>query len=85
MVARFPECIVVSNWLPHTPIQIFFCLVLVYKTVWCSLSSSSIQTGVLAVTFYITLLYFLKSHMLVPILLQEWHIGLWLCMSGERV
>ena len=55
MVARFSKCAVVSNWLPHTPVQIFFRLVLVYKTVWCSLSSSSKQTRVLAVTFYITL------------------------------
>ena len=55
MVARFSECIVVSNWLPHTLVQIFFHLVLVHKTVWCSLSSSSIQIGVLAVTFRITL------------------------------
>ena len=57
MVARFLECAMVSNWLPHTPIQIFFCLVLVHKTVWCSLSSSSIRTGVLAGTFRITLIY----------------------------
>ena len=56
MVARFSECVVVSNWLPHTPVQIFFRLVLVHKTVWCSLSSSSIQTGVLARTFHITLI-----------------------------
>ena len=57
MVARFSECVVVSNWLPHTPVQIFFCLVLVHKIVWCSLSSSSIQTGVLAGTFHITLVF----------------------------
>ena len=57
MVARFLECAVVSNWLPHTPVQISFRLVLVHKIVWCSLSSSSIQTGVLAGTFYITLLF----------------------------
>ena len=56
MVASFSECAVVSNWLLHTPVQIFFRLVLVHKTVWCSLSSSSIQTGDLARTFYITLL-----------------------------
>ena len=55
-MARFLECAVVSNWLPHTPVQIFFRLVLVHKIVWCSLSSSSIQTGVLVGTFYITLL-----------------------------
>ena len=56
MVARFSECVVVSNWLPHTPVQIFFCLVLVHKSVWCSLSSLRIQTRVLAVTFCITLI-----------------------------
>ena len=56
MVARFSECAVVTNWFPHTPVQIFFCLVLVHKTVWCSLSSSSIQIGVLVVTFHITLI-----------------------------
>ena len=57
MVARFSECAMVTNWLPHTPVQIFFCLVLVHKTIWCSLSSSSIQTGVLLVTFSITLFF----------------------------
>ena len=56
-MARFSECAVVSNWLPHTLVQIFFRLVLVHKKIWCSLSSSSIQTGVLAGTFRITLLY----------------------------
>ena len=56
MMARFSECAVVSNWLSHTLVQIFFRLVLVHKTIWCSLSSSSIQTGVLAQTFRITLL-----------------------------
>ena len=76
MVARFSECAVVSNWLPHTPVQIFFRFVLVHKTVWCSLSSSSIQTGVLARTFRITLLsmHRLKSSIVVnkyfPIILQ---------------
>ena len=29
MVARFSECAVVSNWLPHTPVQIFF------VSFWC--------------------------------------------------
>ena len=57
MVARFLECGVVNNWLPHTPVRIFFGLLLVHKIVWCSLSSSSIQTGVLAMTFRITLLW----------------------------
>ena len=56
MVARFSECAVVSNWLPHTPVQIFFRLVLVHKIVWCSLSPLSIQTGVLVGTFCITLM-----------------------------
>ena len=56
MVAKFSECAVISNWLPHTLVQIFFRLVLVHKTIWCSLSSSSIQTGVLAMTFHITLM-----------------------------
>ena len=57
MVARFSECAMVSNWLPHTHVQIFFRLVLVHKTVWCSLFPSSIQTRVLARTFRITLLW----------------------------
>ena len=56
MVTRFSECAMVSNWLLHTPVQIFFRLVLVHKTVWYSLSSLSIQTGVLAGTFHITLI-----------------------------
>ena len=56
MMARFSECGVVSNWLPHTPVQIFLRLVLVHKIVWCSLSSSSIQTGVLVGTFHTTLM-----------------------------
>ena len=34
----------------------FFRLLLVHKTIWCSLSSLSIQTRVLTVTFHITLL-----------------------------
>ena len=34
----------------------FFCLILVHKKVWCSLSSLNIQIGVLAVTFCITLM-----------------------------
>ena len=54
MVARFLECVVVSNWLPHTPVQIVFRLILVHKIVWCSFSSLNIQTGVLARTFHIT-------------------------------
>ena len=56
MVARFSGCAVVTHWLPHTLVQIFFRLVLVHKKVWCSLSSLSIQSGVLAVTFCITLM-----------------------------
>ena len=57
MVARFLECVVLTHWLLHSPVQFFFRLVLVHKTVWCLLSSLSIQTGVLAVTFRITLVY----------------------------
>ena len=60
MVVRFSECVVVSNQLPHTLVQIFFRLVLVHKTVWCSLITSSIQTGVLAMNFYITLISKIK-------------------------
>ena len=56
MVAKFSECAVVTNWLPHILVQIFFRLILVHKTIWCSLSSSSIQSRVLAMTFHITLL-----------------------------
>ena len=55
--ATFPGCAMITHWLPHTPVQIFFCLFLMHKIVWCSLSSSSIQTGVLEVTFCITLMY----------------------------
>ena len=55
MVARFSECAVVSNWLPHTPVQIFFHLILVQKTIWCSLSSLSTQARFLVVTFRITI------------------------------
>ena len=54
--ATFPRCAVITHWLSHTPVQISFRLLLVHKTVWCSLSSSSIQIGVLAVTFRITLM-----------------------------
>ena len=57
MVARFSECAVVSNWLLHTSVQIFFRLILVHITVWCSLFSLSIQTRVLVGTFRITLIY----------------------------
>ena len=59
MEVRFSRCAVATHWLPHTPVQIFFHLILVHKKVWCSLSSLSIQTGVLAMTFCITLI----SHM----------------------
>ena len=40
----------------------FFCLLLVHKIVWCSLSSLNIQTGVLAVIFCITLIFFDNSN-----------------------
>ena len=57
MVARFSGYIVVTHFLPHTPVQISFRLVLVHKNVWCCLSPLSIQiTRVFAVTFCITLL-----------------------------
>ena len=56
MEAKFLGCVVATHWLPHTPVQISFCLVLVHKTVWCSLSSLIIQTGVWTVTFRITLM-----------------------------
>ena len=56
MKAKFSGCAMVTHWFLHTPVQIFFCLVLIHKKVWCSLSSLNIQTGVLAVTFHITLL-----------------------------
>ena len=56
MVVGFSECAVVTHWLPHTLVQIFFCLILVHKIVWCSLFSSSIQTRVLVVIFCIILL-----------------------------
>ena len=57
MEARFSGCAVVTHCLPHTPIQIFFRLILVHKKIWYCLSSSNIQIGVLAVTFCITLIY----------------------------
>ena len=60
-VARISGCAVVTYWLPHTPVQIFFHLILVHKKVWCYLSFLDIQTGVLAVTFRITLLSILIS------------------------
>ena len=44
--------LVASYYSPH-----FFFLILVHKKVWCSLSSLSIQTGLLAMTFYIILMY----------------------------
>ena len=49
MEARFSGCAVKLRS------KFFFRLVLVHKKVWCSLSSLSIQTRVLAVTFHITL------------------------------
>ena len=69
MVARFLECAVITHWLPHTPIQIFFCLVLVHKKVWCSLSFLNIQTEVLAQTFHITLIV-ITSYLATWLLLQ---------------
>ena len=58
MEARLLGCVVATHWLLHTLVQIFFHLVLVHKKVWCSLSSLNIQSRVLAMTFYITLLEF---------------------------
>ena len=55
MEARFSGCAVATHWFPRTPVQIFFRLVLVHKKVWYSLSSLSIQIGVLVVTFRIIL------------------------------
>ena len=55
-MARFSGCVVVTHWLSHTPVQIFFRLVLVHKKVWCCLFSLSIQIGVFAMTFCITLM-----------------------------
>ena len=60
MEARFLGCAVATHWLPHTPVQIFFRLVLVYKRV----SSLNIQTGIWAVTFCITLLLLILIHLL---------------------
>ena len=57
MVARFLGCAMITCWLPHTPVQNFFRLVLVHKKVWCSLSSLSTQTRALAQTFRIILMY----------------------------
>ena len=62
MVARFLGCAVVTHWLLHTAIQIFFCLVLVHKIFWCYLSSLGIQTRVFAMTFCITLTYLRSIH-----------------------
>ena len=61
MEARFLGCAMATYWLPHTLVQITFHLVLVHKKVWCSLSSLSIQIGVLAVTFRITLMSFISN------------------------
>ena len=58
MEARLSRCAMVTHWLPHTLVQFLFCLVLVYKKVWCSLSSLSMQTGVLVVTLRIILICF---------------------------
>ena len=57
-MARFSGRVVVTHWLPRTPVQnLFFCLVLMHKKVSCYLFSLSIQTRVLAVTFCITLIH----------------------------
>ena len=61
MVDRFSGCVVATHWLPHTPVQIFFRLILMHKIVWCFLSSLNIQTRVLAVTFHIILMWRAKN------------------------
>ena len=38
MVARFSGCAVITHWLPHTLVHIFFRQILVHKKFWCSLS-----------------------------------------------
>ena len=53
VVATFSGCAVVTHWLPQTPVQTFFRLVLELKRVWCYLSSLSIQIGVFTKTFCI--------------------------------
>ena len=58
MVATFSGCLVVTHWLPHTQVQKKFHLVLELKKVWCCLSALSIQIGILAQIFGITLMYF---------------------------
>ena len=59
MEARFSGCVAATHWLSFTSVQIFFWLVLVHNKVWCSLSSLSIQIGVLVVTFHITLMCYI--------------------------
>ena len=61
MEARFLGWVVITHWLSHTLVQIFLHLILVHKKVWCYLTSLSIQTGVLALTFHITLLFSKKK------------------------
>ena len=56
MVATFLECIVVTHWLPLTPIQFYFFLILEFKKVWSYLSSLSIQTRVFIEALRIILL-----------------------------
>ena len=56
MLATFLGCAMVTHWLHHSLIQIFFGLILEHKKVWCSLSYLNIQTRVFVETFRITLL-----------------------------
>ena len=72
MEVRFSKCAVATHWLPHNLVQIFFFLVLVHKKVWCSLSSLSIQTRVLAVTFCITLMSVKNESGQVILCLETW-------------
>ena len=62
MVATFLGCIVVTHWLPHTLVQIFFCLFLEFKKVWYCLSPLNIQTRVFIEILCIILLSKFYEH-----------------------
>ena len=55
MVATFLGCIVIFYWLPHTPVQIFFHLILDVRK-FELVFSLSIQTRVFGETLRITLI-----------------------------
>ena len=59
MVARFLGYVVVTS------VQIFFHVVSVNKRVWCCLSSLSIQSGVFAMIFCITLINLKLFHFFI--------------------